>query len=371
MHLTSIQASMLSIGFKAAFKHASAERTSTQALWIEARSRTGLTGFGEGCPREYVSAESLSTARSFVEAHRDDWLAHISDERSLKNWVVANRSAIDSNPAAWTAVELALLDLLGKERRCSIDALLGLEILAGRFRYTAVLGDASPETFRLQLGRYLGLGFITFKIKLSGNLERDTAKVRALAECGVEGGAVRADANNLWQDPGIAAAHIKALRFPFQALEEPLRSADYAGLARLARRLETRIILDESFLREEQLDQFADLCNGWIVNLRVSKMGGLLRSLKMLQPLRERGLGLIIGAHVGETSVLTRAALTVANCARDILVAQEGAFGTHLLETDVAQPPLMFGSAGVIDIGAFGVSEKPGLGLDVSSRQAA
>jgi hypothetical protein len=105
--------------------------------------------------------------------------------------------------------------------------------------------------------------------------------------------------------------------------------------------------------------------------LRISKMGGLLRSLNMLKPLRERGVGLIIGAHVGETSVLTRAALTIANCARDVVVAQEGAFGTHLLEADVAQPPLMFGAGGVIDIGAFGISEKPGLGLDVSSRRAA
>jgi len=45
----------------------------------------------------------------------------------------------------------------------------------------------------------------------------------------------------------------------------------------------------------------------------------------------------IVGAHVGETSLLTRAALTVANSARDLLVAQEGAFGTHLLARDVVR----------------------------------
>jgi len=371
VRLTSIHASALSIGFKDAFKHASAERSSTQALWIEARTRTGMIGFGEGCPREYVSAESMTTARSFIDAHRDEWLARITDERTLKDWVVANRSAIDSNPAAWTAVELALLDLLGKERGYSIDALLGLGILAGRFHYTAVLGDSSAESFGLHLERYVKLGFVNFKIKLSGNLDRDAAKVRALEERGVAGHAVRADANNLWQDPETAAAHIDALRFRFLALEEPLRCADYSGLAWLARRLQTRIILDESFLREQQLDQFADQRDFWIVNLRVSKMGGLLRSLTLLQSLRKRGLGLIVGAHVGETSVLTRAALTVANCARDVLVAQEGAFGTYLLEADVARPPLMFGRGGVLDIGAFGIAEKPGLGLDVSSRLSA
>jgi len=107
----------------------------------------------------------------------------------------------------------------------------------------------------------------------------------------------------------------------------------------------------------------------WIVNLRVSKMGGLLRSLRLLRSIRERGVGLIVGAHVGETSILTRAALTVANCARDILVAQEGAFGTHLLNIDVADPPLMFGVGGVIDIDKLGTAGISGLGLDIRSRQ--
>ena len=38
---------------------------------------------------------------------------------------------------------------------------------------------------------------------------------------------------------------------------------------------------------------------------------------------------------VGETSLLTRAGLTIANAFRDCICAQEGAFGTHLLERDV------------------------------------
>lgn len=48
-------------------------------------------------------------------------------------------------------------------------------------------------------------------------------------------------------------------------------------------------------------------------------------------------------------ATLTRAALTIANAARDILVAQEGAFGTHLLEHDVIDAPIMFGAGGILD----------------------
>ena len=36
-----------------------------------------------------------------------------------------------------------------------------------------------------------------------------------------------------------------------------------------------------------------------------------------------------------------------------MLEAQEGAFGTHLLERDICDPPLMFGSGGVLPIETF------------------
>ncbi len=59
---------------------------------------------------------------------------------------------------------------------------------------------------------------------------------------------------------------------------------------------------------------------------------------------------MIVGAHVGETGILTRAALTLAQGAGDALIAQEGAFGTHLLSRDLCEPPLMFGDGDVLTV---------------------
>ena len=101
----------------------------------------------------------------------------------------------------------------------------------------------------------------------------------------------------------------------------------------------------------------------WLINLRVSKMGGLLRSLQIVEGARAAGIGLIVGAQVGETSLLTRAALTVAHAGRDTLVAQEGAFGTFLLSEDVCNPPLMFGAGGAVDMSSHASLDRPGLGI--------
>ena len=126
------------------------------------------------------------------------------------------------------------------------------------------------------------------------------------------------------------------------------------------------LILDESLRRTDQLDALDDR-GLWIVNLRVSKMGGLLRSLALAKELIQRGIGIVVGAQVGETSLLTRAGLTVAHAAMDNLHAMEGAFGTHLLQRDLTTPCLMFGDGGVLNPENYLNAAKPGFGLAVNA----
>lgn len=364
MILRSIHAASLAIPFRQAFRHAAADRAVTETLWIEAQAQNGHSGFGEGCPRVYVTGESLRSTAEFISAHRQEWLATITGVDTLVEWMARHPTAIDRNPAAWAAVELALLDLIGVTEGRSAESLLGLPELTGSFRYTAVLGDAPPDRFETQLAACVRMGFRDFKIKLSGNRARDRLKVAALAAMRIPARAVRADANGLWGDAAAAICDLNALRFPFCAVEEPLRAGDYRGMQQIGAELGTRIILDESLLRVDQLRQLGDSSDRWIVNLRVSKMGGLLRTLELVSGLRRLGCRAVCGAHVGETSLLARAAMTVAQNARDLLVGQEGAFGTHLLAADVTGTPIMFGPGGVLDVDALGIGAS-GLGLAI------
>ena len=131
------------------------------------------------------------------------------------------------------------------------------------------------------------------------------------------------------------------------------------------------IILDESVTRIADLDALPDPAAQWIVNVRVSKMGGLLRSLDVVAAARRRGIRIIVGAQVGETSLLTRAALTIATAAGNLLVGQEGAFGTHLLAADVCDPPLMFGRGGILTWTSQDAARLPGFGIAAGSARPA
>ncbi|MEI8362900.1 MAG: enolase C-terminal domain-like protein [Betaproteobacteria bacterium] len=360
--------SQISIPFKVKFRHASAERTETSSIWVEAISSDGVTGYGESCPRPYVTGETIETAQGFFSRYQNKICNEIDSLSTMHQWMVKYQIELNANPAAWCAIELAILDMLAKQEGKTIESFLEISPLQGSYQYSAVLGDADVVSFKSSLAQYLHQGFTDFKVKLSGNLERDQVKIAEIRKCKNNALSVRVDANNLWSSSGEAIAYLRLLDFPFFAVEEPLKPNSYSELAVIAEVLHCKIILDESFLRIEQFAKLEQSPNSWLINLRVSKMGGLLRSLAIIESARTLGIALIVGAQVGETSLLTRAGLAAAQAARDILKAQEGAFGTHLLEKDICDLPLMFTKAGLLDCSKYPELNAPGFGITLSKK---
>ena len=359
----------LDIPFTTAFKHSSVVRTATQSVWVEAHSED-VIGVGEGCPREYVTGEDLASAQTFFERHRQELSREIGSIEALTAWVNAHARIIDTNPAAWCALELAMLDLFARRQNVPVEQLTTSKPATGVFRYSAVVGDGGPDTFRATVARYREMGFHDFKLKLSGDPVRDGDKIDALRDLeDLESLRVRVDANNLWGDPEVAVRHLAGLDFSFSGIEEPLPANALDGMRLVSEHTGSPIILDESFLRAEQMAAIEEDPERWIINVRVSKMGGLLRSLALVNDARNAGIPIIVGAQVGETSVLTRVGFTVARAAGDALRAQEGAFGTHLLEADVATPPLMFDRAGILNADTHALSTKAGWGLTLRPKR--
>jgi len=363
MPISCLTLTSLEIPFRQAFTHASATRTKTETVIVRAESDSGLTGIGEGCPRHYVTGETVASAQSFFQDHRAEWKNFTTIE-DLRTWTTTYADLIDRNPAAWCAVETACLDLLGRESGRPIELVLGGTCLSGPFQYSAVLGAENLASFEKQLHQYLAVGFTDFKLKVTGDFPADLQRIEALKAAKKSDLRVRLDANNLWQSVHEACDYLQRLDGHFLAVEEPLRVGDYDGCRLLSQAIGMPIILDESFVRAGQFSIIQDAPSLWIVNLRVSKMGGLLRALTVAAQAKAFGIPIIVGAQVGETSILTRTALTVADQYRGILMAQEGAFGTHLLEYDICDPSLMFGKAGRLsDISFY---DRPGLGLSFS-----
>ncbi|MBX3335584.1 MAG: hypothetical protein KF876_15755, partial [Nitrospira sp.] len=233
MPIKGLSVEPLNIPFKQAFAHASAVRAETESVLVTVTNMNSVEGIGEGCPRHYVTGETVDSIVRYIEIYREQWMAFASVQ-DLTNWAALHSSVIDQNPAGWCAVETACLDLFGKEAGLPIEALLGLPSLSGWFKYSAVLGTGSLQAFEKQLQRYRSAGFTDFKVKVTGRLQEDCDKLGRLASIEDSTIRLRLDANNLWSDAESAVSYLKQLPGRLSAVEEPLKVGDYDGCRRLA-----------------------------------------------------------------------------------------------------------------------------------------
>ena len=347
MSLPDIRIHPLRIPLRAAFEHAGASRDIGESVLVHLYDAEGFQGAGEGCPRSYVSGETVDSCIAFFNQYRES-IRCLADVKSLRLWISGHRQEIDANPAAFCAMETAWLDYHARRRGVSLEELLELPSLAGCYRYSAVLGSSRAETFSAMLEAYQQRGFVDYKVKLFGDPAIDgfnTGRIRDVLD---GSNSLRFDANNNWDCAEEAAEYMTHLNIGQHPLEEPLKPGSFDAMRKLQGRLATRIILDESCRSRDDLENIACDPHRWIVNIRVSRMGGILRSLEIARTVADCGIPLIVGAQVGETSLLTRAALTVANAFRPHILFQEGGFGTQLLAYDIVTPSLMFDDSGLL-----------------------
>jgi len=127
----SMRFKQLRVPLKHTFRQASANRTHGESIWVEV-ARNGTSGYGEGCPRRYVTGETLDSCETWISERLGDITARCVDYESLCAWSEDNEKEIDASPSSWCAVEGALLDLFARETGISVEALLGQPEPGGR-----------------------------------------------------------------------------------------------------------------------------------------------------------------------------------------------------------------------------------------------
>ena len=325
---------------------ASSSRSATSAVAVTA-GRGAHVGLGEGCPRPYVTGETLEGAVTWCEKTAPR-LRGIADLDELWALSADLDDEISTNPSAWCALELALLDLLAREADCSVERLLGIDTTTTTFAYTAVVDDSSDAQFDMLRRLYADLGFSDFKLKVNGAAIIDAGRVAQLRDVGAQ--SIRLDANNFWGVDTDEAIRALSSIDGWWAVEEPFTPGSAQAMSTLANALQCSVILDESLTNTGGVEQFSHLPGSWVANVKVSKSGGMRRALAIIEAATDAGWPIVIGAQVGETSVLTRAGLAAARAAGSALRAIEGAFGTWLLTAEPVSPTVMFGGGGVLDL---------------------
>jgi len=212
----------LKIPFLTSFKHTSASRSNTQAVIVKISN--GVTvGFGEGCPREYVTNESIKSVVSFFKSIQKKLESDVTTIEELKQFRENNRIQIEINLSGWCAIELAYLDIFSRLENKTIEEFLEIKFDEKPNLYSAVIGVKSFEGFSKDVQSYSNYGFTDFKLKVSGDKVEDYKRLSYLKD-NVKGCKIRVDANNLWEYTKEVVDFVENSPCKLEGIEEPLTS---------------------------------------------------------------------------------------------------------------------------------------------------
>jgi muconate cycloisomerase len=152
---------------------------------------------------------------------------------------------------------------------------------------------------------------------------------------------LRIDANEAWTPPE-AIRNVLALEpFGITCVEQPVAHADAAALKGIRRQLKTPVMIDESLCSLVDAERAVELEMCDLFNLRLSKCGGFIPTLRLAQFARRHGIGYQIGCQIGETAVLSAAGRHFATSVADLRYF-EGSYDRHLVREALGTRDLTF-----------------------------
>jgi muconate cycloisomerase len=364
----------LRIPLRRPVRHASHARTVTDNVVVRCVLADGTEGWGEGVPREYVTGETVQSALALLrhsdlpaqlEPCGDFGGAVLSAEKMRLATVPGDDRGIGGN-AARCAVEMALIDAYGRhfgEPLSTATRVLAPDLYEPRpsVQYSGAITSSAGMKLKLVAWAYRLYGFRQVKVKVGIAGQDDPARLAAVRRRIGSRVELRVDANEAWT-VAEAADRIRSLEpFGIASIEQPIAHANVAALAEVRKHVNTPIMLDESLCSMVDAERAA--AGVWCdrFNLRLSKCGGLIPTLRLAQYARRNGIGYQLGCQVGESAILSAAGRHfAANVAG--LTAVEGSFDRHLVRTPLSREDITFGRGGWAP-----ALSGPGIGVTIDS----
>jgi L-alanine-DL-glutamate epimerase-like enolase superfamily enzyme len=254
------------------------------------------TGIGEAAPAEHYG-EIQGTVLA-VMAYLQPLLEDAPTAMTVLHEVMEH--AVNLNPSAKAAIDMALYDLIGKRAGLPVYALLGLD--PSRTPQTSfTIGIDPPDVMAEKAREAAQYPLLKVKVGTPNDME-NLAAIREARPDAI----IRVDANEGWM-PKEAVERIEELsQFDIEFVEQPVNGRDLEGLGYVRDRVPLQIIADESCIVPADVPRVAPYVDG--INIKIMKCGGLYPALQMIHLARAHNLSIMMGCMIESSLAITAAA---------------------------------------------------------------
>jgi L-alanine-DL-glutamate epimerase-like enolase superfamily enzyme len=348
MKLTHFDIITVDIPMRQSVRHALAERNVARNILVAAYDETGSVGWGECCPRPYVTGETIdSVKRDLSTTILPQLLGCEPDsfEQTAAVLVPLLDRLARNQQAAFCAAELAVLDLAGKHFGTSAGMVLG-PVQTPQVRYSGVIATDDIESVKTNAAFMAKFGVGDVKVKVGASLESNLEILGTARAILGDKVTLRIDANCAWSAEETIHQLAAMQGFSLTGVEQPVPGEDIEGMRTVTAAKLVPVVADESLCSLEDAGTLIreQACD--IFNVRISKCGGLINAGRIDQLARAAGLACQLGAQVGEAGILSAAGRHYATRSQGVRWC-EGSYGQLLLEEDITEPDVTVGPGGV------------------------
>jgi O-succinylbenzoate synthase len=258
---------------------------------------------------------------------------------------------VKGNNFAKAGLEMACWDALARAQGMRLHTLLGgtrPRILSG---VSLGIEEHIDDLFD-QIDRYLDEGYRRIKLKIAPG--RDVEVVRRVRER-YPALALQVDANSAYTLDDVSTMR-ELDEFGLLLIEQPLADDDIIDHGRLQAALKTPICLDESIRSADDARKALDLDACRVINIKVSRLGGLREAKRVHDLCLARGVPVWCGG-MHEFGIGRAANVAIAALPGFTLPGDVSGSDKYYAE-DVVLPPI------VAQRGAIAVFDGPGLGVE-------
>jgi len=348
MKLTKFDIITVDIPMRQSVRHALAERSVARNILVAAYDEKGGVGWGECCPRPYVTGETIDSVKqdlttTILPSLQGCELA--SFEQAAEMLVPQLDSMARNQQAAFCAAELAVLDLAGKRFATSAGMVLG-SVQTPQVRYSGVIATDDIEAVKQNAAFMAKFGVGDVKVKVGASLESNLEILTTARAILGDKVTLRIDANCAWSATETIRQLTAMQDFSLTGVEQPVPGEDIEGMRTVTAAKLLPVVADESLCSLEDARILIDEQACDVFNVRISKCGGLLNAQRIDQLARAAGLACQLGAQVGEAGILSAAGRHYATRSQGVRWC-EGSYGQLLLEEDITEPDITVGPGGM------------------------
>jgi L-alanine-DL-glutamate epimerase-like enolase superfamily enzyme len=310
----------------------------------------GVAGHGEVCP---LGPFYLPSYAAGARAGIGELAPHLigEDPTQLGKLNGLMDRALKGHPYAKSALDMACWDILGQVAGQPICNLLG-----GRYGDDFVLYRAisqqEPDAMAGNVAGYRDEGYRRFQLKVGGDPDTDIERIHAVAAKMQPGDKLIADANTGWL-MHEAARVVRAVRDVDVYIEQPCLS--YEECLSIRRRTDHPFVMDESIdSMEVLLRGHADAAMD-VVNIKISKFGGLTKARQARDLCASLGVAMTIEDAWGG-DIVTAAIAHLAHSTPTELLFTSTDFNSYVTVSTAEGAPQR-------DNGRMAASTAPGLGI--------